>query len=183
MIIMFSVKDVTVCDNKKIHIFDNLFSFEERYKFHDFITSSYFRINGSDDSSNLYRNQIYSSFNSQDMENMTFYETKGFQTVDSLFSLSSRKIHQIRVNCCLPTESSEVHKDFSLTLLYYVNLKWQINHGGHTIFLNESLSDIEYTSAYVPGRLIIFDGSIPHMIILPNNQANAARLSLVIQYK
>jgi len=47
-------------------------------------------------------------------------------------------------------------------LLYYVNLEWKEGWHGETQFYSDNLRDIKYTSPYTPGRLILFDGNIPH---------------------
>ena len=54
------------------------------------------------------------------------------------------------------------HLEKPKTALYYPHPDWNIHWGGHTFFFNENLDSIEYTAAYKPGRLVIFDGSIPH---------------------
>jgi len=181
---MYSMKEVTVCDGKKIHIFDNLFTLSEIEKFYEFIRSSMFLIDGGDGFISLYNDQIYSSYSDNDIINMGFYKTKGYEIINKFLNISEREKKQIRVNCSIPSEKMDVHQDGEgITLLYYANLKWELNWGGHTLFLNENLSDIEYTCAYKMGRVVVFDGTIPHLIMLANHQAIGNRLSFVIQYK
>ena len=49
--------------------------------------------------------------------------------------------------------------------LYYVNLNWEDGFYGETFFYNsKDLSKIEFASVYKPGRIILFDGHIPHAI-------------------
>ena len=56
------------------------------------------------------------------------------------------------------------HKDQQI-LLYYVNLDWIDGWYGETLFYNpKNLKEILYTSLYQPGRIVLFDGSIPHAI-------------------
>ena len=180
---MYSMKDLTVCDNKKIYVFDDLLSFEERYDYYMFCTTSLFKINGCDSYVSGNRNQLYSDFSEQDIVNMGFYGSKGFKTINDKLGIFSREILQIKVNCSTPFESNNVHLDkCDLTLLYYVNMKWELNWSGHTLFLNDDLENVEYCCLYKPGRIVIFDGSIPHMILLPNNQSEHHRLTFVIQY-
>lgn len=178
------MKEINVCGDKKIYVFDDLFSFDERDLFYVFMKKSMYRINGGDGAMASYTNQVYSLYSDEDVENMGFYRTKGFEILDKKFGLKSRDKKQIRVNCSNPLEVADTHSDRNgLTLLYYANLKWQLNWSGHTLFLNESLTDIEYTCAYKPGRVVVFDGSIPHMIMLSNFQATENRLTFVVQYK
>jgi len=49
--------------------------------------------------------------------------------------------------------------------LYYPNLHWEDGWEGETRFFNKHNRDeIVYTSVYKPGRIILFDGEIPHQI-------------------
>ena len=66
--------------------------------------------------------------------------------------------------------------------MYYVNLNWNIESGGHTIFLDDSLKEPIYTSLYQPGKVVLFDGNIPHIIMPYNNIDNGNRKTFAIQY-
>jgi hypothetical protein len=178
------MKEVTVCGYKKIYIFDDLFSFGERSIFYKFILNSKYMIDGGNGPLTRYHNHIFSNFCDDDVINMGFYNTKGFDILNNKFNFNKTEKKQIRVNCSTSSESCEIHNDGKgLTLLYYVNLNWELSWSGHTLFLNENITDIEYAAAYKPGRIVVFDGTIPHMITLPNHQAKDNRLTFVIQYK
>jgi hypothetical protein len=43
-------------------------------------------------------------------------------------------------------------------------MNWNPEWGGDTLFLNESGEEIQYLSQFKPGRMILFDSSIPHLI-------------------
>ena len=181
----FNAKEISVCDGKKITVIDNLFSFSEREKMNKFLLASLFRINGGDVSANVssYSNQIFSSYSEEDLNHLVIMETEGYKKLNGKFELSLRKVKQCRVNMSASSESCDVHHDHKgLTLLYYANLRWNLNWGGHTAFISEDLSDIEYVCAYKAGRVCVFDGTIPHMVVLPNHQAIGHRLSLAIQF-
>jgi Rps23 Pro-64 3,4-dihydroxylase Tpa1-like proline 4-hydroxylase len=47
-------------------------------------------------------------------------------------------------------------------LLYYINMEWKEGWHGETQFYSDDLKEVKYTSPYTPGRLILFDGKIPH---------------------
>ena len=69
------------------------------------------------------------------------------------------------VNLGLHSDVSQVHTDDSRknkTLLYYSNKNWEMNWGGETVFYNDSGTDYVKVVPYVPGRIVIFDGRIPH---------------------
>lgn len=71
------------------------------------------------------------------------------------------------VNLGLVNDSHEIHVDAptagqGLTMLVYPNLEWGSNHGGETVFYEEDKQEMVYLNPYVPGRICIFDGSVPH---------------------
>lgn len=63
--------------------------------------------------------------------------------------------------------SSSVHLSHShpepLVILYYANTEWKEDWEGETMFFDEN-GEVEFTSRYVPGRILMFDGSSPHTI-------------------
>ena len=87
------------------------------------------------------------------------------------------------VNLGLHSDVSQVHTDDSRknkTLLYYSNKNWEMNWGGETVFYNDSGTDYVKVVPYVPGRIVIFDGRIPHranpmnMILSPSYRFTVA---------
>ena len=71
------------------------------------------------------------------------------------------------VNLGLVNDSHEIHVDaprrnMEKTMLIYPNTEWGLNHGGETVFYEEDRTEMVYLNPYVPGRICIFDGSIPH---------------------
>ncbi len=71
------------------------------------------------------------------------------------------------VNMGLVNDSHGIHVDGPtrgqvITMLVYPNLEWGSNHGGETVFYEEDKTEMVYLNPYVPGRICIFDGSIPH---------------------
>tara|TARA_B100001996_G_scaffold147703_1_gene112515 strand:+ start:1529 stop:2284 length:756 start_codon:yes stop_codon:yes gene_type:complete len=48
------------------------------------------------------------------------------------------------------------------TMLIYPNIEWKANWGGETAFYEEDCEEMIYLNPYKPGRICIFDGSIPH---------------------
>lgn len=170
-------------NNKFIDVYDNLFEYREKELFFHFVSTSNFVTNGKDGLYDYEENQIFSSYGSSDLESMKFCDTNGFKFISEKYQLFNKKIGQVRVNCCNSFERSVAHTDAGgISLIYYVNMKWDIFWGGHTIFYNEDLSDVEYTCLFKPGRLIVFDGSIPHSISPISTACRENRYTFVIQY-
>jgi SM-20-related protein len=49
-------------------------------------------------------------------------------------------------------------------VLYYANLDWLPEWWGETMFYNDDQSSIVHAARYTPGRIVVFDGTIPHAI-------------------
>lgn len=65
-----------------------------------------------------------------------------------------------------------------LSLLYYANSKWDLEWDGGTVFRTDDLSEVEYLSDYKPGRMILFDSSIPHKIYSSSYNAHPYRFTV-----
>lgn len=76
-----------------------------------------------------------------------------------------------------------IHTDdgFDYTAIIYCNHKWEINWGSETIFVDEDRPDCDIIKSVIPkpGRLVIFDSSIPHTGRVPNSVFPNYRYSLV----
>ena len=176
-----NVKEIKTPEGKLIKIYNDMFTYRERVNFTYFVNDSLFLTSGS----SLYGvgNQIYSNYVKEDVEKMGFFSTEGYKRLDKEYNLSKRNVKKYRINLSTPFEKYQVHSDnCDITLLYYINLDWKIENGGHTIFFDEYIKESVYTSLFEPGKLIIFDGNIPHVIMPFNSIEYGNRFTLAIQY-
>jgi len=170
-------------NNKTIEVIDDAFSYEERVNFYQFIRKSHFKTDGYDTMvySQVYANQIYSAYSEIDLKNLGFAESAVVK--DILKKYNFNHVRHCRVNLSNCSEFNRPHLDNNkFTLLYYCNLEWDLSWSGQTLFLSEDFKKVEYCSLYIPGRIIVFTGSIPHMIVSPSIYAKNNRYSLVIQF-
>jgi len=88
------------------------------------------------------------------------------------------------VNLSTPTDChwAHTHKDHTV-LLYYVNKHWKHDWAGETMFFNDDLSEVAYASVYKPGRIIVFDGEIPHSVRPQSSIAPNYRFTLSLFFK
>lgn len=177
-------KYVTLSNGKTIEIYDNLFSFIERETWYSFIKNSMYKINGSDgEFTDKVGQQIYSAYSTADLHRMGFFESDGFKLLDNKHNLLQKQIKQIRVNLSTNNEANCLHTDgCGTTFLYYSNIEWDITWGGHTLFMDDNIQEAVHTSLYKPGRVLLFDGTIPHMIMTPTIVAKKPRFSLALQF-
>ena len=182
----------TTSDGRKIHVFDNILDYKAQYFFYRYITNLSYKCNNVDLAVNSRENGL-NKFRS-DITPEQELDIKFFDTIKSetcLELIKNYKIHSMYVNLGIPTDCHQIHTDIigslagrdeCLSLLYYVNCDWNINWGGETLFYNNELSSIEYTSFFKPGRIIIFDGAIPHSARPQSFSSNQYRYTLACKF-
>jgi len=175
---------INTSNNKFIKVYDGLFTRYEMTNFYTFMHNSFYKVDGYDchvRSINTF--QIYASYSIEELINMKFLSSPGYKMLDEDLNLSSKSINQIRVNLNPPFERNTVHTDdCSLTLLYYPLLEWKLEYSGATLFLDDAAEEPIYTSLYKPGRVIVFDGNIPHLVLPSTSNELGNRMSFAIQY-
>ena len=168
---------------KLIRVYDDVFSYQDSVNFFKFIRGSFYQTDGQDDPVYNTRNQIYSGYSLGDVENLGIKNTESYRKIAAEHGFDHRQFRQARVNFSYALEQNKVHADnFGLTFLYYANLEWDLTWGGHTLFLNDRLDTPEFLSLYRPNRIVVFDGSIPHLIINPSGLCPIHRYSFVMQF-
>lgn len=92
---------------------------------------------------------------------------EGFEPLRNVVNLSHQgSIHHVHT-----------HDIDERVVLYYANLEWQDHYGGETMFFSTE-GEVEFVSKYVPRRVLIFDGNIPHTIRAPSPAGPQFRLTV-----
>ena len=149
-----------------IDVLDNVFTLDSRTNFYKTIRDSKFKIGWEDTSEIEYQNYKYlhSEYDSQDLDRLGFAD----RLLDIEFGhhlFSQYNIQQCIVNLSKPGDFYLNHTHGSAkVLLYYANIRWKEEWSGETLFYNDNMQDILFASPYTPGRLILFDGNMPHTI-------------------
>ena len=73
--------------------------------------------------------------------------------------------------------------DIKWSFLYYANMKWDLEWGGDTLFLNDDRQTISNTVQCKPNRVVIFDATIPHLIRPTTIIAPPYRFSINMTFK
>lgn len=182
------MKTLQTSNKKQIYIFDDLFDFKTRNNFYQFILGSFYKLKGqtSDTLDFMGEYHIFSEYSPEDVDAMgilTHESSKEFLPL-----IEEMEFLQARINLGTLYDKNRFHVDTtknkkSITLLYYANMNWDIESGGHTLFANEDISDMEHCVMFKPGRLIAFDGTIPHCILSPNIASPSYRFAMAIQFR
>ena len=92
------------------------------------------------------------------------------------------------VNLGIHGDVNQMHTDCrkivkSITLLYYANRHWEYNWGGHTMFYDDD-GNVKITVEVKPGRIVIFDGSIPHTVMPMNIRSSPVyRFTIALKWE
>lgn len=179
-----AVQHIAVGD-KNITVIDTAYEYYDVINIEQFALNSYFKVTGSDYADGRASTftgsyNLCSLYSQEDIDKIGVL-TKN-ETVKGL--VGGRSVFAAKLHLLKPYDICAPHIDGSLeTYLYYVNAKWDITYGGHTLFFNESLDKVEYTSLFTPNRVVWFDGSIPHMGTPPTAATKTSRLVLALHFK
>ena len=132
---------------------------------YNYILSSLFRIGWEDSGETQHRSHpnLYSSYSFKDVQKLKILPL-------ILDKLKSKKItidnyDKCIVNLTKPGDHyyTHTHGEHSMVVLYYANLEWLDEWAGETMFYDHNRI-ITNSYQYTPGRLLEFDGSLPHSI-------------------
>lgn len=161
----YTFKEHTTKSDKNIYVYDNLFDYRFRDSMFMFIKNSFFLIGWEDSvtQEGLGYKNLHSRYSSEDNKQSGFTET--IYKSDAARHLKDLEVTQSVVNLSKPSDVNFIHTHpEKLVLLYYANLTWKNHWYGETLFFSEDEKEIELALPYTPGRLVIFDGKIPHSI-------------------
>jgi hypothetical protein len=177
------MKQMLVDQGKRIAIYDDVFDFKFRQKVYEFCNNSKFTIGWAD--SVIIENQkhryLHSIWSEEDLERLGIIEKIKKSPVGQ--ELENYQLEKCILNLSTPSDCNFQHTHAqNKIILYYVNLDWKDGWHGETLFYDESLKNIVFASPYIPGRITVFDGSIPHTIRPQSSDASNYRFTLALLY-
>lgn len=162
-------KSLKTSCGKFIDIYDNVFMFREQEFFENFFMDSYYQYKkaaSSYSTSHLPTTFLHSRYKEDDVNRLNFFYPENIKKI--LDSYGELEFSTAWVNLSLPGTYCQKHSDIGsqfgteqLTIMYYGTTTWQDSFGGETFFYNEN-GEKEIVVDYIPGRVVIFDSSIPH---------------------
>tara|TARA_R110002020_G_scaffold150066_2_gene326583 strand:- start:798 stop:1343 length:546 start_codon:yes stop_codon:yes gene_type:complete len=156
-------------DDKKerIKIFDDVFEYQKKEQIYDLALNSNFQIGWADTSIIEHSEKVF-MYSRWDHQHINFAKKKFLPFVKNqklIKLIDGRLPTKVILNCSIHSDIylPHTHRDNDV-LLYYINMDWKREWNGETQFLSENLNEIIFTNPYVPGRMVWFDGCIPHTI-------------------
>ena len=122
---------------------------------------------------------LHSSWTENDLEKINILPYI-IESIDKTSWFTKKSLKSIKLNL---VKSDDVHFIHShpneYVALYYVNLNWEDGWYGETIFHDPiHVDEVIFTSLYKPGRIILFDGEIPHSIRPQSTRGPKYRMTL-----
>lgn len=170
-------------EKNKIYIYDNVFESHYTQKFYDFVNNSYFKIGTSDSACKDYeeRKNFGSTFSKSDLKEMGLLDALP-KKIKSKFNMSYKTVTRTLVNAITsyglyhPHDDSGNHDIWSF--LYYANMRWDLEWGADTLFLNDDRKSVRQHVQPLPNRVVVFDATIPHLIRPSTMHAPTFRYSI-----
>lgn len=170
-------------ENRDIVIYDDIFSGGEKLKLmKEFSYSDYSpsRIGSIHDRTTP---TLKSEWSLKRLMNSGFLNN---QTVKDLIVGNNLGFAGTYVNLSTASDLYSYHadsdQDGSLIALYYGNLDWKTEWEGETHFTDADLNDVKVSCGFIPGRLVLFDGMIPHKSSSPSPSALDYRYVLAVKF-
>lgn len=176
-------KKYTVSTGREIHVYDGLVPLQLRARTLAFAQNSKFMLGWMDSLCEDARRHMFlhSSFSEEDSKNLGLLDF--LKTTEINSHIDGLGLRRAILNLSVPSESHfPHHHDNELVVLYYVNNGWRPEWHGETLFYSEDLSEIELALPYTPGRVVVFDGTIPHAYRPQSTIADHYRFTLAIGF-
>lgn len=174
----------TLSSGKEIHIYDGLLPLGLRDRVFNFLSNSKFVIgwgDGTHEKAIKYK-FLHSQFNDEDNENCGLLPFLKNTAVNEL--IKNLTVKKSIVNLSVPSDTHFVHAHpEKIVVLYYANMDWEQHWHGETLFYAEDLSDIEVALKYTPGRVIVFDATIPHSMRPQSISADNYRFTYALTFE
>lgn len=153
----------------RLEYFDNLVDYCSMDEIYRFCKDSNFKLgwkDGSDEKRIL--NNLHSNWSFEDLKNSRLlpFVNLALKKSKKFNHLDEKKIYLTALNLVTPADTFYIHTHTDTdTLIYYANLHWEDGWEGETMFYDKNnLDNIIFTTPFKPGRMVLFDGSIPHTI-------------------
>ena len=175
-------------DNKVIEIYDNIFQAHERGKFYMRAQDAQYKLDRTSSRHIEYARfvSLASRFNLTDSLGFGFLTSPRFKPFLEIIKNKKLRYTRSYINLCIHDDVYPYHVDSSdvdgLTMLYYLNLEWDPLWEGETHFSDENRREIQFSSSFIPGRLIVFNPTIPHKSSQPSTQAEQFRFTYALKF-
>jgi len=168
---------------KTIDIFDNLYNFEKHYQIMKWAIKQPYSFDMGFDAVITEQASKLVCRSTVNIDKKEYLHRFELDQVPPIWNrIKDKELSRSWINVLTPHHVPRMHPDNfkpgSVTILYYINMKWDPDWDGYTVWRTEDLSSIEFMADFVPGRIAMFDSNIPHKATVPSLDAPAFRFTL-----
>jgi hypothetical protein len=177
------MKEITLSNNKKIKVFDELFTYRDRCNMFSLMRKIPFNFWAAYDTLITDQESSFIIKSAWDNEHFGHFGLMQLPEAEPLRKeLHGYALHRSWVNLGTPIDRLRYHSDSTKpgerSMLYYLNVHWDINWDAPTLFSNEQMTEVEYACSFRPGRVVIFDSDVPHKATHAPAEAKQFRFTL-----
>ena len=166
----------------KISYYDDVVPTALRHQINEFCLKSTYMLGWQDSQDpSKYVPNLHSNWTMRDLDRVQIAPYLQ-ECIDKTPWFTQKTVSKVVINLVRPMDVHYIHHHRNdHVALYYVNLDWEDGWYGETIFYDEfDENNIIFTSPYVPGRMILFDGNIPHAIRPQSIDGPKFRISITL---
>jgi len=169
---------------KQVHVYDGLLPAKLRDDFFEFVKKSAFFIGWHDaDQDKAAKHEcLYTYYTGEQTMAAGIMPFLQKSVVNE--HINGMSLTKSIVNLSVPSHCHFAHCHAEkIVVLYYVNLDWEQHWHGETLFYSEDLKEIELAINYTPGRVVVFDASIPHSVRPQSHAADHYRFTYTLAFE
>jgi hypothetical protein len=182
------VKKIQVDANREIAIYDDVFDAKEVIAYYEYAQNSAYRLCRT--STSIIEDRALATLKCDlsltDMLKLGFHTSKNFKPFIQIAKEKNVRLQRAYINLCSTDDLFPYHVDSpnekDLTMLYYMNTEWYPMWEGETHFANEKMNDLIASSSFIPGRLAVFNPTIPHKSSQPSKLARQFRFTFANKF-
>ena len=178
--LQYKTQKENISTNLNLNIFDNVVPRVVKQVIWGWCIKTPFKLGWEDTKEpEKYDLNLYSALETSDLEYagiLPYFE----KCINETEWFTNNKLSKIILNLVRSDDVHYIHSHVGQqVLLYYVNLDWMDGWYGETLFYDSyDSNNVIFTSTYKPGRIILFDGNIPHAIRPQSVKAPKFRFTL-----
>lgn len=172
-------------DEKKIIVLDGIIEQSVSDAFYEMISKQRFARHERDFDEDKY--PIFSiDLNPEKFETESPIGIAARHIIENIAHQQGYMLKRSYVNMCQYGDMEFPHRDCGIydtdvTVLYYVNNKWDHSWGGETLFYENNEAKAAVSPR--PGRFVFFYGAVEHVGTVPTRICSESRFSLALKYE
>jgi Rps23 Pro-64 3,4-dihydroxylase Tpa1-like proline 4-hydroxylase len=175
----------TTSTGENLWIYDNVFTQDELEFFKMFAQNSHYTLGAKSNYSHESSSTFFTcELNEVDLLRFGLYQSPNLNEINKHLENKIRRKTWILHSSHLSKHFFHVDKlktQKSITFLFYVNTKWDVDWGGETLFCN-SHGEVELAVSCKPNRVVVYDSHIPHKPSTVSHDATPHRFTFVSQF-